>query len=173
VDLTSYGVCVVGYTRFDTAVGRCAIAWGGDALTGVWLPEADARTETAPPPWVQDAIDAICALLDGQDADLGDVPLDQSGVSDFARSVYEAARTIAPGQTLTYGEIADRIGAPGEARAVGWALGRNPFPVVVPCHRVVAASGKLGGFSAPGGTQTKLRLLAIEAPHGRTAGTLF
>ena len=162
-----------GYTLFDTAVGTCGIAWDGDAIVGVRLPKADALPETAPPPWVQDVIADICALLDGEDVDLGEVPLDLSGVSDFARSVYEVTRTIPVGQTLTYGEIADRIGAPGEARAVGWALGRNPCAIVVPCHRVVAAGGKLGGFSAGGGTQTKLRMLAIEAPHGRTADTLF
>ena len=85
------------------------------------------------------------------------------GVAGFHRRVYDAARAIPPGKTLAYGEIAERIGAPGAARAVGQALGRNPFPIVVPCHRVLAAGGKIGGFSAHGGTATKRRMLAIEA----------
>src|SRR5262250_2974216 len=86
-----------------------------------------------------------------------------AGVLEFDRRVYEMARTIAPGETLSYGDVATRLGDPAAAREVGQALGRNPFPVIVPCHRVVAAAGKLGGFSAPGGTATKRRLLAIEA----------
>ena len=84
------------------------------------------------------------------------------GVPPFHRRVYEAAREIPPGDTLSYGAIANRIGSPGSARAVGQALGRNPFAIVVPCHRVVAANGKLGGFSANGGVTTKANLLALE-----------
>jgi methylated-DNA-[protein]-cysteine S-methyltransferase len=108
------------------------------------------------------AIKALTALLAGQRADLGDVPLDLAGLPDFDRRVYEIARAIPPGETLTYGAIAQRLGQPGAAREVGAALGRNPFPLVVPCHRVVAAGGKLGGFSAAQGTVTKRRLLEIE-----------
>jgi methylated-DNA-[protein]-cysteine S-methyltransferase len=111
---------------------------------------------------VRDAIDGIVALLAGEGADLSAIALDLEGVPAFNRRVYAIARTIPPGRTLTYGEIAARLDAPDEARAVGQALGENPFPPVVPCHRVVAAGHKTGGFSANGGVDTKLRLLAIE-----------
>jgi methylated-DNA-[protein]-cysteine S-methyltransferase len=115
-----------------------------------------------PPPEIQRAVDAIVSHLDGEPTDLSFIPLDLDGVPDFHRRVYEVARTIPPGSTLSYGEIATRLGDPGSARAVGQALGRNPFVLVVPCHRVLAARGKTGGFSAHGGTATKLTLLAIE-----------
>src|SRR5262249_61450420 len=96
------------------------------------------------------------------------VRLDRTGVPAFRRRVYEAARTIPPGQTLSYGEVAACAGSPGAARAVGQALGKNPFAIVVPCHRVLAAGGRVGGFSAQGGIATKLRLLALQsAPDGR------
>jgi len=164
-----------GYCLFDTAIGACAVAWGERGLKGVQLPEADAAktrarmtrrypdiVETAPPADVQDAIAAITALVGGKTRDLGAIPLDMEDVAAFPKAVYEVARTIPPGQTLTYGEIATRLGDPLQARAVGEALGRNPFAIVVPCHRVLAAGGKLGGFSANGGVVTKLRLLEIE-----------
>jgi methylated-DNA-[protein]-cysteine S-methyltransferase len=98
------------------------------------------------------------------------VTIDTAGVADFNRRVYAIARTIAPGATLSYGEIAERLGDRNLARDVGQALGQNPFPVIVPCHRVLAAGGKSGGFSAPGGVATKLRLLTIEGaqPGGPT-----
>jgi methylated-DNA-[protein]-cysteine S-methyltransferase len=121
--------------------------------------------ESAPPPDVEQAIERIRALLSGSAVDLASVPLDMSAVNPFERRVYDVARTIPPGQTLTYGQIAARLGDPLLARDVGQALGRNPFPIVVPCHRVLAAGGKLGGFSAPGGVATKQRLLAIEQAH--------
>jgi methylated-DNA-[protein]-cysteine S-methyltransferase len=112
---------------------------------------------------IAQAIDGIVALLDGQARDLTDVPLDfDESVPAFHRRVYDVARTIRPGTTLSYGEIAVRVGEPDAARAVGQALGRNPIPIIVPCHRVLAANGGTGGFSAPGGTATKLQLLAIE-----------
>ena len=111
---------------------------------------------------MQRAIDAIMALLRGEASDLSAVPLDMEGLPTFDRRVYEVARAIPPGGTLSYGEIAARLGEPGAAREVGRALGQNPFAIVVPCHRVVAAGGKLGGFSANGGVATKLRLLALE-----------
>jgi methylated-DNA-[protein]-cysteine S-methyltransferase len=164
-----------GVALFNTAVGVCGIAWSDDGVISVQLPE---RTENAtrallakrsagaleipPPPEVQGAIDAIVSLLDGEPTDLSFIPLDMDGVPDFHRRVYEVARTIRPGSTLSYGEIATRLGDPGSARAVGQALGSNPFVLVVPCHRVLAARGKTGGFSAHGGTATKLTLLAIE-----------
>ena len=165
----------ISYCLFDTAIGACAIAWGERGLKGVQLPEADAeRTRArvarrfpdaalaAPTAEVREAIAAITALTAGEPRDLGAVRLDMDGLETLPREVYEIARTIPPGQTLTYGEIAKRLGDPLHARAVGEALGRNPFAIVVPCHRVLAAGGKLGGFSANGGVVTKLRLLEIE-----------
>ena len=118
--------------------------------------------ETAPPPDIRHGIDAIVSLLRGDESDLSFIPLDMNGLPEFHQRVYEVARTIPPGRTLTYGDISKRLGDPGSARAVGQALGRNPIPIIVPCHRVMAAGGKTGGFSAPGGTATKLTLLAIE-----------
>ncbi len=165
-----------GYTIFDTAVGRCGIAWGADgAVTAVRLPdesdEATARYlardgagESAPPQAITRVIAAITDLVSGAnlDDDLAWVALDLRGLTEFRVSVYGAARRIPPGSTRTYGEIATEIGLPGSARAVGRALGENPFPPVVPCHRVTAAHGRTGGFSAGGGVTTKMRLLATE-----------
>ncbi len=111
---------------------------------------------------VQDAIERIQASLRGEPVELADIPLDEAGLPEFHCRVYAAARRIARGSTRTYGVIAAELGDPGAARAVGQALGRNPWPIVVPCHRVLAAAGRPGGFSAPGGTATKMRLLAIE-----------
>ncbi|HEY3064757.1 MAG TPA: methylated-DNA--[protein]-cysteine S-methyltransferase [Methylomirabilota bacterium] len=172
-----------GFWLFDTAIGRCGIAWGAHGVAGVQLPEAreaatrarvterfpDA-TEGTPPPAVQRAVDGIVALLRGESSQLDDVVLDMDGVPPFHRRVYEVARTIPPGATLSYGDVAARMGAAGAARAVGQALGRNPFAIVVPCHRVLAAGGKVGGFSANGGLRTKLRLLAIEGARARGDG---
>jgi len=118
--------------------------------------------ETTPTPDITCAIDAVVALMRGDAVDLRFIAIDMDGLPDFHQRVYDVARTIPPGVTLTYGEIAKRLGDPGSARAVGQALGRNPIPVIVPCHRVLAAGGKTGGFSAPGGSATKLNLLAIE-----------
>lgn len=171
-----------GFTLFDTAIGRCGVAWGGRGVAFVQLPEArDSETrarvlqrfpgalEAPPPPDVQRALDGIVALLRGEARDLSAVALDMERVPPFHRRVYEVARTIPPGATLTYGDIAGRLGARGSARAVGQALGRNPFPIVVPCHRVLAAGGRIGGFSGNGGVTTKLRLLAIEGAHAAGA----
>ncbi len=119
------------------------------------------------------AIDGIVALLHGEAGDLSAIELDMDGVPPFHRRVYALARTIAPGETMSYGEIAAQLGAAGSARAVGQALARNPFAIVVPCHRVLAAGGKVGGFSANGGTTTKLRLLSIERARTGDAPTLF
>ena len=175
-----------GFALFDTAIGSCAIAWSGRGVLAVQLPEADeAKTrarmrrrfpqarESSPPPDVQRAVDGIVALLRGDAIDFSAVPLDLEQVPAFHRRVYEVARTIACGATLTYGDIAKRLGVPGEAREVGEALGRNPIPIIVPCHRVLAAGGKLGGFSAPGGVTTKRRLLAIEGARTSDAPDLF
>lgn len=172
-----------GFALFATAIGPCGIAWGERGVRAVQLPEASegatrARLRrrcpgvvaTAPPPAVRDATDRIAALLGGEPRDLSGVPVDDAGLPPFHRRVYEAARAIPPGATLTYGELAARLGEPGAAREVGEALGANPFPILVPCHRVVAADGRLGGFSAHGGTATKRRLLLIEG--ARAVGTL-
>ena len=164
-----------GFCLFDTAVGRCGIAWGPGGIRALQLPEAtEAATrarlarrcpdavEAEPAGAVRAAVEAIVALLEGERSDLGGIVLDMAGIPAFHRRVYEIARAIPPGRTLTYGEVAARLGEPGAARAVGQALGRNPFAIVVPCHRVVATGGGLGGFSAGGGAATKRRMLAIE-----------
>jgi methylated-DNA-[protein]-cysteine S-methyltransferase len=179
-----------GFAVFDTAIGACGIAWGPDGIVGVQLPEsseseagsdagsgsgggtaerlarrfpsAAASGSSEPPPDVAAAIDAIRALLQGEEVDLSGIALDFGAVTPFRREVYELARQIPPGTTSSYGEIANRLGKPGAARAVGQAMGNNPFPIVVPCHRVLAAGGKIGGFSADGGATTKARMLAIE-----------
>jgi methylated-DNA-[protein]-cysteine S-methyltransferase len=174
------------FALFETVIGTCGIAWGGRGVTGTWLPETDADSlrhrigrrlpharESAPPRAVRGAIEAIVSLIAGAPADLGDVPLDMDGVPEFHRRVYEIARCIPPGQTLTYGEIARRLGDATRARAVGQALGANPFPILVPCHRVLAAHGRTGGFSASGGAATKLRLLEIEGARAKAIPTLF
>ena len=163
------------FVLFDSAMGRCGIAWGGQGICGVQLPEASAQQtfqrmcqrfpaaqEMLPPPLVQAVIDGVVAMLRGQPHDFSALVLDMRGVPAFHQRVYALALAIAPGQTLTYGELAARLGEPGAARAVGQALGRNPFAPVVPCHRVLAAGDKPGGFSAAGGIRTKLRLLIIE-----------
>jgi methylated-DNA-[protein]-cysteine S-methyltransferase len=171
----------MGFALFDTAIGRCGVAWGGRGLLGVQLPEADnARTrarllqkasrarEMAPPADVRKACDAMADLLDGEARDLSFIALDMERLPAFNRSVYDIARTIAPGETLTYGDIATRLGDKLLSRSVGQALGQNPLPIVIPCHRVLAANGKTGGFSANGGVTTKFRMLAIE--RARIAG---
>jgi len=164
-----------GFALFETAIGWCGVAWGERGIVGVQLPEAQQQgtrarmqrrhpglREMAPPPAVQHTIDDIVRLFQGEPTDLAAVPLDMAPVAPFNQRVYAVARTIPPGQTLTYGEIAARIGEPRMAREVGQALGQNPFSIIVPCHRVVAAGGKTGGFSARGGVATKLRMLSLE-----------
>ncbi|MEO8060723.1 MAG: methylated-DNA--[protein]-cysteine S-methyltransferase [Burkholderiales bacterium] len=163
------------FSLFDTALGPCALVWGERGLVGVLLPEAHAAAtraraqrringahEADAPPEVRQVMARIVGLLRGEADSLQDIKLDTSAVPPFNLRVYELARGILPGQTLSYGEVAARLGDPLLARAVGQALGANPFPIIVPCHRVLAAGGKSGGFSAPGGARTKLRLLEIE-----------
>jgi methylated-DNA-[protein]-cysteine S-methyltransferase len=176
-----------GFAVFETAIGSCGIAWSERGIAGVLLPEGDERRtrnrltrrypaarESAPPVPVQRTIDAIVALLEGTPCDLRDAVLDEGAVPDFNRKVYTIARAIPPGSTLSYGEIAERLGDRALAREVAQALGQNPFPIVVPCHRVMAAGGKTGGFSAPGGVRTKLRILSIEgADPAREGPSLF
>jgi methylated-DNA-[protein]-cysteine S-methyltransferase len=175
-----------GFTLFDTAIGRCGVAWGGRGLLAVQLPEARASAtrahllqrfpqarEAPPPAAIQETLVRIVALLRGETSDLTEIALDMTGLPPFHRRVYEAARAIPPGATLSYGGLAERIDAPGAARAVGQAMRRNPFPIVVPCHRVLAAGGKLGGYSANGGLATKLRMLSIEGAWANGTATDF
>ncbi|ABE44476.1 methylated-DNA--[protein]-cysteine S-methyltransferase [Polaromonas sp. JS666] len=175
-----------GFALFDTPLGHCGIAWGDRGLVGVLLPEhslAQTRArmkrlypqmhEMPPVPEAQAAITRITALLNGERDDLSDIALDMSEVPPFHQRVYEVARAIPPGRTLTYGEVAARIGEPGAARAVGQALGHNPFAPVVPCHRVLAVGARSGGFSAGGGVATKLRMLQIEGAQIGDAPGLF
>jgi methylated-DNA-[protein]-cysteine S-methyltransferase len=166
----------LGCCLFDTAIGACGIAWTEEALAAVQLPETTragslARMrrrfgedvpEADPPAFVQQAIARVQGLLEGAKDDLCDLPLAMDTVPEFHGRVYELARAIPPGQVLTYGEVAKRLGDPGASRAVGQALGSNPFAPVVPCHRVLAAGGRSGGFSAEGGAITKLKMLEIE-----------
>ena len=176
----------ISWTVFPTALGHAAIAWGEKGVVGVWLPEPDpaavrrrvarrhpSAREMAPPPGIGDAISRITDLLAGSPADLTGVPLDLDRVPELHRRVYAVARSVPSGKTTTYGEIAARLGDRSLSREVGRALGANPFPLVVPCHRVLAAGGKTGGFSAPGGVSTKLRLLEIERARVPGVPTLF
>src|SRR6266700_923409 len=175
-----------GFAIFETPIGACGIAWGPRGITSLQLPETTAQgtrarmrrrwaglTESVPPPGVQRAINRVMALLQGEAVDLGDIPLDLEAAPDFHRKVYEVARTIPPGQTMTYGEIAKKLGAPHESREVGQAMGRNPVAIIMPCHRVLGADGKMGGFSANGGVATKRRILEIEGAAALGAGPLF
>ena len=175
-----------GFALFDTAIGPCAIAWGRGGIVGIQLPERDrAATEfrmarrypeaipMRAPPGVDLAVRNIATLLAGAMTDLSRITLDMAELPDFYVRVYEAARAIPVGETRTYGDIARQVGDNGAARAVGGALGRNPFAIVVPCHRVLAADGKTGGFSASGGTVTKLRLLTIERARTGAMPGLF
>jgi len=125
------------------------------------------------PPFVREAIDLITRHLAGEPQDLRGIPLDYEQVPAFHRQVYEAAREVPSGRIVTYGELARRAGSPGAARAVGQAMARNRFPVVVPCHRVLAAGERPGGFTAFGGLRTKARLLALEGVELRRTGALF
>jgi len=174
------------YALFDTPIGICGIEWGPRGINGLQLPMGgDEKTrarirqrrgdisETAPTAEVQRAIDRIVRLLAGERDDLMDIALDLDGVPAFNRGVYDIARTIPPGQTMTYGDIAKRLGGVELSRDVGQALGRNPCPIVVPCHRVLAAGQKPGGFSARGGVSTKLKMLAIEGAVVNHTPSLF
>jgi methylated-DNA-[protein]-cysteine S-methyltransferase len=177
----------VAAALFDTAIGACAITWTDRGVLRFLLPEsapAITRTrmlragggrvqEAEPDDMVVEALAAVRAHLTGTLHDLRWIPLDHSGIAEFDRAVYAVTRTIDPGHTLSYGEVAARIGMPGSAQAVGQSLGRNPIPLIVPCHRVLAADHALHGFSAPGGLVTKAHLLAIERTPGFGEPTLF
>lgn len=174
------------FALFDTAIGCCALAWGPRGIVRIRLPEKDRQTAmrriaaeypeavpTLPPPGIDLAIRDMTRLLAGELLDLARIAVDMQGISAFNQRVYAVTRKIACGETLTYGEVAAEIGEPGAARAVGRALGENPFPIVIPCHRVLAAGGRAGGFSARGGVDTKLRMLSIEQARTNHTATLF
>lgn len=176
----------IHFALFDTAIGRCGIAWAASGIVGVQLPlpsEAQTRgrlkqryqalTEIVPPAGVRIAIDRMIALMDGKPIDFADIDLDLSESPDFNREVYAIAREIPPGKTMTYGDIAKRLGGVELSRNVGQAMGQNPCPIIVPCHRVLAAGGKPGGFSANGGVETKLKMLAIEGAYVNHTPSLF
>jgi methylated-DNA-[protein]-cysteine S-methyltransferase len=163
------------YVLFDTPIGVCAIAWSERGVTRVQLPERNREaseqrllkrspdaTPAEPPPHIAGVIAAIERYADGEAVDFSDVALDVDAAEPFHRAVYDAARAVKWGETTTYGALGAKAGSQGDAREVGVALSRNPVTIIIPCHRVLAAGNKMGGFSAYGGTVTKERLLALE-----------
>jgi methylated-DNA-[protein]-cysteine S-methyltransferase len=154
------------HTTFNTPFGLCAIAWNEIGLTRFLLPDPERQsghTESDPPSWVSEIIDRVRRHLTGDVQDFSDVPYDFSRLPEFACAVLRATLNVKPGHTATYSELATAIGVPLEAcRAVGSALGGNPWPLLIPCHRIIAATGKMTGFSGPGGIATKIKLLALE-----------
>jgi methylated-DNA-[protein]-cysteine S-methyltransferase len=164
----------IGFALFDTPLGVCGIAWSENGISRLQLPEAtreQARArlmkrvgaeEADPPPVVRDAIERVRRAMTGVPTDFADIPVDLDSVPDFNKRIYDLLRQIGWGETTTYGELAARAGQKDAAQAVGQAMGANPVPVIIPCHRVLAANRKPGGFSAPGGLTTKQRLLELE-----------
>ena len=155
------------HATFATPLGNCAIAWNDSGLTRFLLPDPGRRaggdTEAEPPPWVQAIIARVQCHVAGEPQGFADVAYDFTRVPEFNRSVLRATLAVKSGHTATYGEIATAIGQPPVAsRAVGAALGANAWPLLIPCHRIVAAGGKMNGFSGPGGIGTKVKLLALE-----------
>lgn len=175
-----------GINIFGTPIGPCGIAWDAGKIIGVEIGDADegetryrlqsrfatAETSSAPD-YVSEAINKVQLLLDGGDPDFSQTPLALDQVPDLNRKVYEILLELKAGETITYGTIARRLGDVSLSQAVGYALGKNPFPIIVPCHRVLGSNGKVGGFSAAGGTATKLRLLNIERARTSTEPDLF
>lgn len=174
-------VAGVAHAFFSTPIGDCGLAWTARGVAWFQLPEASpdetrarlsritgASPESTPPPWVGEAIAQITRLLEGHDQDLSSIPLDLESATPFFRRVYEVSRAIPRGRVWTYRQLAVAAGSPDATRAVGQAMARNPLPILVPCHRVVASGGKPGGFSASGGLATKARLLAIEGAPALT-----
>ena len=159
----------------STAWGPFRLSWSERGLARTRLPDrqdlgAPVALASLPLP-VAEWARMICAYFDGGQPPLGTIPLDEEGVSEAERRIYQALRAVPRGETVTYGELARRAALPGEARAVGGAMARNPWPLIVPCHRVLAANGKPGGFSAPGGLETKLRMLTLESAAVDGTGT--
>jgi methylated-DNA-[protein]-cysteine S-methyltransferase len=175
-----------GYAIFDTMIGRCGIAWSDVGIVGVQLPEVreietrrrlfqlypHAR-ELRPPLNVEIAIDGIATLLRGEPGDLSDVTLDMSGIHAFNARVYDFTRTIPRGETRTYGEVATHLRASGAVHSVAQAIAKNPFMIIVPCHRVLEAGNYADKISANGGTISRRRLLSIEGAGSPTSKTLF
>jgi methylated-DNA-[protein]-cysteine S-methyltransferase len=165
----------VGYTIVDTAIGPIGVAWSDKGICRVALPERDRQRmqerfatrlgdakRSEPQGDIAAAIELVKRYGDGETVDFSGVPVDLDGVDEFRRAIYDAARGLSFGTTTTYGGLCDAAGHPGMARETGEALGKNPVPLIVPCHRILAAGGKIGGFSAPGGSATKEKLLRLE-----------
>jgi methylated-DNA-[protein]-cysteine S-methyltransferase len=157
-------IAVHSIAFFDTAIGTCGLAWTDRGVSNVHLPGTrnPDRSLQGLPPQIGSVIGRIQSLLAGEAVDFSDVQLDIGDVPKFHRAVYQATGAIPFARTRTYGEIAHEIGHPNGAQAVGKALGATPVPIVVPCHRVVGAGGRMVGFSAPGGVEMKRRLLVVE-----------
>lgn len=175
-----------GFTIFDSAVGRCGIAWGGLGIIGVQLPEArelETRRrmyrvypeahEQKPPLNTEIAIEGIVSLLHGGNADMAEVALDFSGMQHFHQRVYQFVRGIPRGETRTYDEVANGLRVHGAAYSVAHALARNPFMVIVPCHRVLEAGNYTDKMAPNSGVISKRRLLTIEGAHPTVSKTLF
>jgi len=164
------------WLSFTTEMGVCGIAWNEQGVTHFLLPDAEASQivkqlkrytgnnlcAAKPPAWIKALVKDVKSHLKGKMQDFSQVPICLSDSSEFVRAIYRETQRIPAGKVLTYGELAAQLGKPGAMRAVGAALGKNPVPLLVPCHRIVAAAGKMGGFSSPGGIQTKLQLLDSE-----------
>ncbi len=163
------------YCLFETGIGTCAVAWTERGLKRVQLPDTDATaterhvsgeagrsSRTDPPPSILECVQLLQAYFRGDRIDFRGVRLDDEGISQFNTKIYRALSEVAYGTTTTYGALARSVGAPGASRAVGVAMARNPWPIVIPCHRVLASGQRIGGFSAPGGQMTKERLLTLE-----------
>lgn len=168
-------MAVPHYCLIDTAFGPVGLAWGERGLLRLQLPDAyEARTrrhltrdldgvESDPPDWLQPTIARLQQYFAGERVDLSDAPLDLDGKPEFMRRLYQEMIKLRWGETVTYGGLAERVGMPpGTAQSVGQAMGKNPIPIIIPCHRVLASGNTMGGFSAPGGTRTKLKLLELE-----------
>jgi len=167
------------YLVFEVAGGFCGIAWNGAGITCFQLParSADATERNlrrrqrgaesgVPPQRVAETIAAATRYFGGKKTDFSDVQLDLGDQDEFFKRIYAAARRLGWGQTTTYGALAKDLGAgPEAARDVGQAMAKNPVPLIIPCHRVLAAGGKVGGFSAPGGSAAKIRMLELEGVH--------
>lgn len=170
------------YHLFETSLGWMGIAWSDAGITRVQIPERDRDaserrlkrlsgdaitevTSTNLPADIAVVVDHLVRYAAGEAVDFSGIAVDLSGVDPFQLAIYDAARQLGFGETVTYGGLAAAAGYPGEARDTGQALGKNPVPIIVPCHRIVAAGGKIGGFSAPGGSRTKEKLLAMEGVH--------